>query len=218
MTTYPGRFSILAQRVRGVCTAVLVLLLTNGCASLDKEECLVADWRLIGYQDGAAGKAAGAVGRYREDCAQHAVVPDLDQYRAGRAEGLQEYCRPYNGFRLGKAGKGYPTVCPSGIQGELRAAYDEGRDIYLAKSDVKKTNSRIHEHRQILNSLEEDKGYKLSELISDGLRSEQRILLLYEIHEIEGEIDTVSDEIIALEHDLEEQQHYLDHLRHQSSY
>ena len=66
----------------GAILAVLALL--QGCATLDKDECMLADWRLIGYQDGVAGKSATVVGKYREDCAKHAVVPDLDAYRAGR--------------------------------------------------------------------------------------------------------------------------------------
>ena len=83
----------------GAILAILILL--QGCATLDKDECMLADWRLIGYQDGVAGKSAASVGEYRKDCAKHAIVPDLDAYRAGREEGLQQYCKVDNGFRLG---------------------------------------------------------------------------------------------------------------------
>ncbi|MDH5469903.1 MAG: DUF2799 domain-containing protein, partial [Gammaproteobacteria bacterium] len=53
--------------------AMAAILLLQGCATLNKEECVVADWRLIGYQDGVAGKSASTVGGYRKDCAEYAV-------------------------------------------------------------------------------------------------------------------------------------------------
>jgi hypothetical protein len=178
----------------------------------------VADWRLIGYQDGAAGKQASVVGKYREDCAQHGVVPDLDAYRAGRAEGLRQFCTADNGYRLGQAGRGYSAVCPSGSDDAFRAAYDEGREIYLARSRVSNTHSRIQSKQQTISTLEQEKEDRLAEMISDGITSEQRVLLLYRIHKIEKEIHSTEDEIGLLEHDLEHQQAHLDRLRHASTY
>ena len=189
-----------------------VLALLPGCATLDKDECLVADWRLIGYQDGVAGKSSAALGTYRKDCAKHAVVPDLDSYQAGRAEGLLEYCKADNGYRLGSSGRGFSAVCPSHLESEFRAAYDRGREIYLARSAVKTTRARIYQHQQDLQDLEADKGAKLAELIADGLRAEQRVLILYEISELEQEMHSVEDEIDVLEYDLSSQQAHLDSL------
>ena len=48
-------------------TFLVLLALLQGCATLDKDECMLADWRLIGYEDGVAGKSAAAVGEYRKD-------------------------------------------------------------------------------------------------------------------------------------------------------
>ncbi len=192
--------------------AMALLLLVQGCASLNREECMVADWRLIGYQDGVAGKSSSAVGTYRKDCAEYAVIPDLDAYQAGRAEGLLEYCKADNGYRLGKSGHGFPAVCPSHLEAELRAAYNQGREIYLARSAVKQTHARIHESRETLQQLDEDKTYKLSELVSDGLVSEERILILYEISEIDQQRADIEDEIAALEYELAERQAQLDRL------
>jgi len=192
--------------------AMALLLLIQGCASLSKEECMVADWRLIGYQDGVAGKSSSVLGTYRKDCAEYAVVPDLDAYQAGRAEGLLEYCKADNGYRLGKSGRGYPDVCPSHLEADLRAAYNQGREIYLARAAVKQTHARIHECQETLQQLEEDKTYKLSELVSDGLMSEDRILILYEITEIEQQRADLEDEIAALEYELAEKQEHLERL------
>lgn len=173
---------------------------------------MVADWRLIGYQDGVAGKSPSAVGTYRKDCAEYAVVPDLDAYQAGRAEGLQEYCKADSGYRLGKSGHGFPAVCPAHLEADFRAAYNEGREIYLARAAVKETHQQIHEYEETLQQLEDDKRYKLSELVSNGLLSEQRILILYEITEIDQERDYIEDELIALEDELTDRQEQLERL------
>lgn len=198
--------------------AMALLLLTQGCASLNKEECMVADWRLIGYQDGVAGKSSSAVGSYREDCAEYAVVPDLDAYQAGRGEGLLEYCRADNSYRLGKSGRGFPVVCPSHLEAELRAAYNQGREIYLARSAVNQTHAKIHKYQETLQDLDENKRDKLSALVSDGLVSEQRILILYEISEIEQEREGLEHKVLALEYELAERQEQLDRLTRDSAH
>ena len=200
----------------GAILAVLVLL--QGCATLDKDECMLADWRLIGYQDGVAGKSATVVGEYREDCAKHAVVPDLDAYRAGREEGLHQYCKADNGYRLGNAGRGLPAVCPMALEGDFRDAYNAGRKLYLARSAVNKTSSRIDNRKQALSTLEKNRAQKLAALIADGLKADQRVMILYDINELQKEMQDVEDEIVDLEFDLEDQQARLDQLGSNDSY
>ena len=193
-------------------------VLLQGCATLDKDECQLADWRLIGYQDGAVGKPAGAIGEYREDCAKHAVVPDLDEYSAGRAEGLREYCRAENGFRLGNAGRGLPPVCPSALAGDFRKAYNAGRKLYLARYVVNQTHSRINSHKQTLSNLQQTRAEKLAALVGDGLKSDQRVMILYELNELQDDMHVVEDELVELEFDLEKQQARLERLDRKSVY
>lgn len=194
------------------------VVLASGCATLDKDECLHADWRLIGFQDGVAGKSATAVDNYRKDCASHSVVPDLDAYQAGRKEGLLQYCQPDNGYRLGAAGHGYSPVCPVTAGADFRAAYNEGREIYLARSEVNSTHAQIHKKQRALRHLKGDKGDKLGALVQDGLNSEQRLLLIYEVSEIEKDMDVLEDEITDLQYVLEGQQADLEQLRKNSAY
>ncbi|MDX2456449.1 MAG: DUF2799 domain-containing protein [Gammaproteobacteria bacterium] len=195
-----------------------VLALLPGCATLDKDECMLADWRLIGYQDGVAGKSATVVGEYRADCAKHAVVPDLDAYRAGREEGLHQYCTADNGYRLGNAGRGLSAACPTALEGDFREAYKAGRKLYLARSAVNKTHSRIKDRKQTLSNLEKNRAQKLAALIADGLKADQRVMILYEINELQQEMNSVEEEVVDLEFYLEDQQARLDHLSHNSSY
>jgi hypothetical protein len=206
-------FSAAVSRPTGFLLLVMLLAL-QGCATMDREQCQVADWRLVGYQDGVLGKPASVIGDYRRDCADHAVVPDLDAWRAGRDEGLLEYCTQDNGFRLGQAGRGDNGVCPPPGDTAFRNGYERGRAIYLARSKVSSTHSKIYKRRYQVDALEEDKRDKLSTLVQNGLRSEQRVLLLYEIHEIDTEIDQVEHEISDLERELVQQQAHLDQLSH----
>jgi len=199
-------------------TFLAATALLQGCATLDKDECLLADWRLIGYEDGVAGKTATAIGEYREDCAKHAVVPDLAAYRAGREQGLLEYCKADNGYRLGNAGRSLAAVCPAALEGDFREAWSTGRRLYLARSAVNKTHSRINDRKQTLSTLEDDKARKLSALVSDGLKADQRVMILYDINQLEKERHRVEDEIADLELDLEDQQARLDRLAENGSY
>ena len=198
-------------------TLMLLLALLPGCATLDKDECLLADWRLIGYEDGVAGKAATVIGEYREDCAKHAVVPDLAAYRAGREEGLLEYCKADNGYRIGNAGRSFAAVCPAALQGNFRNAYDSGRKLYLARAAVNKTASRINDRKQMLSTLETSKADKLAALISDGLKADQRVMILYDINELQKEMIDVEDEIADLELDLQDQQVRLENLENSTN-
>ena len=202
----------------GLWVMILIILSAAGCATMDKDECLVADWRLIGFQDGAQGKSAATIGTYRKDCADYHVAPDLDAYQAGRREGLQQYCMPANGYRLGEAGRAYNAVCPAGIERSFRAAYNTGHDIYQARTRVNSTYSLINRKQQAIQSLEADKQDKLTELIQPGVSSEQRVLLLYDITHIEKNIHTTNTDISKLERDLEQQQAQLDYLQNTSPY
>ena len=67
----------------GVCGLALF-----GCASMNKAECLVSDWQMIGYEDGARGYGSQHLARHRKACAKHGVAPDLAAYQQGRSEGL----------------------------------------------------------------------------------------------------------------------------------
>jgi hypothetical protein len=199
----------------GLVMAAIMLL--QGCATLNREECMVADWRLIGYQDGVAGKSASAVGSYRKDCAEHAVVPDLDAYQAGRIEGLQEYCKVDNGYQLGRAGKGYATVCPADLEPGFRLAYNEGREIYIARSVVKRTRARIKTLQADLTHIDEDRKYLLVDLVSDGLKGSERVSILYELSELGNEKDAIEDELDVLHGKLADQQAYLESLTQHAS-
>lgn len=130
------------MRMSAIALACFALGLA-GCASMSKDECLTVDWRTVGYEDGAAGRGGEAIGRHRKACADHGVAPDLRAYQAGRAEGLQEYCQPQNGFRIGANGAAYGGVCPAELAPAFTEAYETGRGLYQHEYRVGAAAGRI---------------------------------------------------------------------------
>ena len=129
---------------------VVTLLLLAGCATLSKEECLMVDWRTVGYEDGVAGRTGDRIGQHRKACADHGVRPDLDAYQAGRAAGLREYCHPRNGYQVGVSGAGYGGPCPADLAPAFMAAYDAGRELYVRRYRVDHADERLAEMRMEL--------------------------------------------------------------------
>ncbi len=117
-----------------LCFVAAVLI--SGCATLNKSECRKADWQMIGLEDGAKGHPLTYIGKHRKACAEYGVKPDLDQYRVGHQAGLTRFCTPDNGFKQGRAGRGYNNVCPAELEGQFLAGYDTGRELHELKSEI----------------------------------------------------------------------------------
>ncbi len=102
----------------------------SACASLSEEECLAANWRVIGFEDGVAGRGLDYIAQHREACAEVGVVPDLERWRIGREQGLLEYCTPDNAYRIGRRGGRINAVCPGRLEAAMRRPFDIGRQYY----------------------------------------------------------------------------------------
>lgn len=108
----------------------LPLLLLSACASMNKSQCLSADWYAIGIEDGARGRPLEYLGSHRRACAEYGVAPDAQRYQAGRDAGLQSFCTYDRGYAIGRAGQGRPTVCPETLAANFDAGYGDGRQRY----------------------------------------------------------------------------------------
>ena len=127
---------------------VLLGLLASGCAStnaMDEDECRVADWRAIGYEDGASGRSASHLGVRRQACADHGITPKLAAYRQGRMEGLREYCTSATGYSLGRRGQHLSASCPSELQADFRDAYKQGLREYCTPATGYSLGRRGHQ-------------------------------------------------------------------------
>ena len=123
--------------------AIALLAGLGGCATLSPDECLYADWRTIGYEDGLQGRGLSVLSQHRQACAKVGVAPDLDAYQAGRSEGVRVFCRPANAYQQGRLGHPYNGVCPADMEREFLAAHGEGMVIFNLEADVNVVAGRI---------------------------------------------------------------------------
>lgn len=123
--------------VSAILIALSVLALEGCAGGMSKDECLYADWRAIGYEDGARGAPASAVSSHRQACAKKAgVTPDMTAYLMGRDEGLNQYCQVSNAFSIGARGGRYYGVCTGPEEGAFVTAYQQGNQLFALQNDV----------------------------------------------------------------------------------
>ena len=182
---------------------VFASIMLAGCSShtLTRDECRTVDWRTLGYEDGVAGRSGEQIGRHRQSCAEHGVAPDLDAYRAGRAEGLREFCQPNNGYRAGASGQAYYDSCPPDLAPAFVAAYDEGRDLYTRERRVDDADAAIAARRNEILRLEDAllrRGFRVAD---DDLTAEQRTQAVLDAKQAGERIGQLKAEIAELERD-----------------
>ena len=99
------------RRVAAASLAALSTLLA-GCADMNKDECLRADWRELGRQDAMKGQAAAErFGQRSAACRKNDVGADRDAYQAGHAQGRMAYCTAERGRADALAGQPAAAVC-----------------------------------------------------------------------------------------------------------
>jgi hypothetical protein len=188
-----------------ISTALLLavgMLFLSACSStMNKDECRAVDWRTVGYEDGVAGYSGERIGQHRKACAEHGVTPDLDAYRAGRADGLREYCQPHNGYRAGVNGAAYYDSCPAELAPAFVAAYESGRELYVRTRRVTDVDAAIAARRRELVRLEDNVARRTFAAISDTATPEERAQALLDTKQTAERIGRLKAEIIALEKD-----------------
>lgn len=138
---------MLSKPTRVATLAAIAALALSGCAGMGKDECRAMDWRTVGYEDGATGQGIERLTSRRQACSKHGVAPDLDAYLAGRDEGLLEFCRPANGFRVGARGRDYAGICPAHLDLAFTDAYQAGRTLWQLETQVRDTTRGIVNRR-----------------------------------------------------------------------
>lgn len=181
--------------------AALIALALSGCASMDKNECLAVDWRTIGFEDGAAGHSGDRIARHRKACAKHGVSPDLALYQSGREEGLREFCRPANGYRIGVQGGSYAGVCPAELEAEFLDSFTAGRELYTLESRVSNATYQIESKRRELNRAEDDVIKTSALAIDSDATGEQRATAVVDLKQLAERIGRLKVEIRELEAD-----------------
>lgn len=182
--------------------STLVLALLTGCSSMNKSECLTADWHTIGFEDGAAGKNETSISEYRKDCAEHGVTPDLAAYRRGHYQGAESFCTSRNGFMLGRKGSQYQNSCPAALEADFLNGYRDGQYVFNLQRDVNTARQALDKQQHILAQLDDDIAVKTNLLVEDGLTRDQRIDLLEQIEQLKYHAAQIADTLPTLEQQL----------------
>ena len=154
----------------------------SGCSTgMGKDQCVAADWRTIGYEDGLHGFPADRIGVHRVACAKYQVTPNLAVYSEGRQRGLIEYCQPKNGFRVGLHGGGYANVCSGPTEPLFVDSYRYGRDIYNARAELRNTQARLRGARDGLAQTDATMASVTTELVLANVPTDRRAFLATEL-------------------------------------
>jgi len=182
--------------------ATLALLALAGCATMSKEECEATDWRTVGYEDGAMGQGIERLASRRQACAKHGVSLDLAAYRAGRDEGLLEFCQPANGFRAGTRGRDYSGACPAHLAADFEDAYRAGRELWRLESRVNDTLRSIADRYGELEDIDASLVAQSLVMVAEESTAEERAQALLDTRTMTERRGRLLTEIDALERAL----------------
>ena len=154
---------------------------------MDRDECQMADWRSVGFEDGRNGHLSSYVGEHREACAGHGVTPNLTEYLAGHSQGIVEYCRPHNGFQLGLSGHSYRGECPAGLEAAFVAGHADGYGLYERRREVDRLRRELDLNLHREDHLQQMIIKKRALLASPEVSREEREDIRAEIEELVDE-------------------------------
>ena len=196
---------------------LLILVGASSCATMDKSECLQADWRMIGMEDGSAGRQLSYIGTRRKDCAEHGVTPNLEQYNVGRDEGLKQFCTYKNGYRHGSKGNSNPDVCQGALQGPYADGFNKGSEVYGMGREIDQMVSQLRSKESELAALDEDIRLAETKLISRAGSKAARISQLDHYNHLKSDRDALVGYLSSLDRDIAMKRQQRDSLNAQYS-
>lgn len=201
--------------MRRMLSAALLLtaLAMSGCSTMNKDECLAVDWRTVGYEDGVAGYSGDRISQHRKACAKYGVQTDLNQYQSGRAQGLREYCKPANGYRLGSRGSAYGGVCPADMEDGFVSAFEVGHQLYSLGSRVSEAKSQLASKRHELERVEHGIVQSTATAVSKDTSKEDRADAVVDTAQLAERAGRLKEEIRQLERDTVRFEHEYEEYR-----
>lgn len=143
-----------------ITTILAISFAVYSCATMNANECAVADWQGRGYEDGSRGYSADRYGRHQKACAKHGVKANFTEYKAGYDQGIQTYCTSDLGYAYGKVNRAFPKVCTGNTAATVRRGYNVGREIYLEKRELRKQKTPLNAQ---INDIDNEISFLLDE-------------------------------------------------------
>ncbi len=126
--------------MRTCCWLLIVLV---GCSSLGNQPCSEVDWFELGKIDGADGKRSHHFFAHQAACQGKA---DRKSYMKGMEQGVADYCRSENAFKLGLSGAAYRNFCPEALEKRFYNRFDLGHQIYRLQVEIEDRKIEIDEY------------------------------------------------------------------------
>ena len=177
----------------------VVAHLVAGCSGMSEQACVTSDWRTVGFEDGTLGRSEATIGRYRQQCAEHGVAPDLESYRVGHADGVQVYCRESNGFAVGHGGATYQGVCPADLERAFIAEYNAGRRLHDLESALASADSRIAGNYRAQENIKQELTTIAAKMVATDTTPEQRVAMVTRSADLGRRYGELTTEIQQLE-------------------
>lgn len=185
-----------------VLMALVTLAGCRGGASVSESQCYAGDWETLGYRDGSGGLRSTELLEHQNACVPFGVVPDRASYMAGWLAGVQEYCRPNNGFALGEQGYAHNNICPDSQRDEFEHAYRNGRQIYLARVEVQDLQQLISQRHSRLGQIKTEIVNSATAQMSPDLTPQERVELIAATQRLFDEKAAIRQEMPGLEAEL----------------
>jgi hypothetical protein len=190
---------------------MLLITVLHGCAMRPGSVCRGIDWYESGYQEAVAGRAEGS-----HSCANEVGEAALESYSEGRQAGLQVYCQPANGFRLGNNADEYQGVCTGAAEADFLRAYEEGKQIHDVEVQIERLGAILEVNESERDRLGEQLRLRQTQLDSHQGHIEGRAVLRAELRELRETRTMVETEIRAIRAALEGHQAQLVRLQQSS--
>lgn len=178
---------------------ITMMVFMAGCASLSRDECLNADWYIIGFEDAGSGYAMDRIGRHRKACAAVNVVPDMARYEEGHNKGARHFCTRERGYNEGTRGAAYNGICPLDLVDSFMTAYRAGQQRYQLDKTINDLASNMVSINHRIEEIDADIAYHEGEIISDKSQSASRAEHLQVIRRLRDEINDLKIELVNLE-------------------
>ncbi len=123
---------------------------------MSESDCLGADWREVGRNDGLEGRRQTHLGRHFDACRKYGITPNRDEYMAGREAGLIVYCTQDSGYWEGRNGAGYERVCPASSEPAFLSGYRAGQSLYQAMQNIASVHGQMESAKARIRSLEDE--------------------------------------------------------------
>src|SRR5689334_5153962 len=175
----------------------------SSCASMSKSECVYADWRAIGFEDGAAGMPATVVSGRRQACAAAGVTPNMAEYLAGRDEGLDEYCTPANGFTSGEEGQPYTGACARHNETAFVEQHRLGSRLFVLRDRVRGANYALRQANEDLGATKARLTQTAVAILSPSLSVIDRATLIAQVKDLSEESERIERSMPALRTNLD---------------